>query len=137
MQTQHKALWMASLSNGETIHEEKGNYKRTPGEPSPWVRLLSYIAANNLTITSLAIYTECGRRFNLPSLGHNPRFRAFSEAQKPVEFNFERNLGQDVIGDTKSGAPDLYAVISARYEDGSTLQMWVDDKSLSVWTLIL
>lgn len=128
---------MASLSNGETIHEEKGNYKRTPGDPSPWVRLLSYIAANNLTITSLAIYTECGRRFNLPSLGHNPRFRAFADAQKPVSFNFFRQHGQDVIGNTHTGAPDVYSVIQASYPDGSTLQMWVDDKSLSIWTLIV
>ena len=137
METQHKALWTASLSNGETVHEEKGEYKRIDGEPSPWVRLCLYIAEKNLSITSLAVYSQDGRRFNLPSTGTNPRFAAFSENEPPIGFNMFRKIGVDFIGGKETQGRDIFTVVEAAYESGLTLQMWVDNRTLNAWTLIV
>lgn len=45
--------WIASLSNGETIFEDK-----KPGERSAWERLAEYIRINNLAITRLRLQID-------------------------------------------------------------------------------
>ena len=42
--------WIASLSNGSTVFEDK-----TPELPSAWSRLKDYISRNKLTITNLRL----------------------------------------------------------------------------------
>lgn len=136
MKTQHKALWMVSLSNGENHHEEKGDYQTIAGELSPWQRLKRYIAINGLQITSLSVYTADGRYFNLPSAGRNPKFRAFADITPPLGFNLFRQMGSDVTPTGEAiGEPDLFTVIEAQYPD-RTLQIWVDNKTFNSWTLI-
>lgn len=132
----HRVLWSVSLSNGETIHEEKGEYKSREGVPSPWCRLMAYIDECDVQITSLSLYTDEGHRFNLPSLGSNPRFKAFANAEKPVSFRMFRKLGADVMG-KNIVSQDLYTVIEATYADSKVLQLWVDERTFSVWTLII
>lgn len=43
--------WIASLSNGETVHETEWK----EGEPSPWRLLLNRLKEENLTITQLRL----------------------------------------------------------------------------------
>lgn len=136
MKTQHTAFWAVALSNGETIHEEKGDYKTIEGAASPWQRLQSYIAANNLTITALWIYTEGGRTYHIPSAGDAPKFRAFAEAPKPVELTMFRQMAGDIMGGQVVD-PDLFTVAEATYLDGKKIQLWVDNRTRNCWTLMV
>lgn len=139
MKTQHKAKWMVSLNNGENLYEEKGKYETIAGELSPWQRLLAYIKENDLKITSLAVYTDCGRYFNLPSAGKNPKFKAFGEATPPLGYRQFRQMAGDVLQGRGQEAtihdPEVFTVVEAQYEDHN-LQLWVCNKTLNCWTLI-
>lgn len=137
MQTTHKVLFILGLSNGETITEEKGDYVTIPGELSPWRRASAYIRRSGVSITSLSLYTPDGKRWNLPSMGKNPKFHAFHAAEKPVGFNFFRQIGAEV--DKETGAlsdQEQYAIIEAQYHDGTKLQVWVHNETHASWTLI-
>ena len=139
MGTQHQALWSVSLSNGETIYEEKGDYTTIAGEISPWQRLLRYLAQNqDLEITSLSLYARDGRRFNLPSAGNNPRFRALQDVPQPVEYRMFRQTAWSTnqAGELLEGSEDLYTVAEAKYDNGTTLQLWVDNKTLNSWSIV-
>lgn len=56
-----KNRWIASLSNGETIFED-----RSPGLPPAWERLAQYVKENDLSITRLRAEV-CGLVMKLPS----------------------------------------------------------------------
>lgn len=128
----HNALWRVATSNGENFYEGKGKFIEVDGEQSPWNKLLSYLEETEQTITSLGLYTDDGRTFNLPSLGKNPKFSVFSEAQKPLKYNFFRALSQDIQTDDK----ELFTVIEAVYE-GYSLQLWVDENNTqNSWVLV-
>lgn len=130
-----KVLWTVSLSNGETHYEEKGNFQTIEGEPSPWRRLLAYLEETGARITSLSLYTAEGRRWNVPSAGNNPKFKAFADAPKPDAFRFFRKLGFDAMG---CGAPaqQHFACIEAIYPD-KTLQVWVDEATGNAWSVLI
>ena len=124
METQN-VKWIASLSNGETIHEGKNEYEFKENELSPWQRLLKHIDKKKLMITSLALYTDKGQRWNLPSAGNNPRFKIFLETEKPIGYKFFRKVGADVFSGTITKQDD-FAVIEAVYPNYK-LQIWVKD----------
>jgi hypothetical protein len=50
--------WIAVLSNGEVIKEGEGDFQLIAGERKPWVRLCSYLSANNLHINDLALEVD-------------------------------------------------------------------------------
>ncbi len=128
--------WKVSLSNGETLYEHKGDYCVVEGELSPWNRLLQYLTDNSLTITSISLYTDSGKSFNLPSMGKNPKFHAFAVAPKPLSYSFFNKMGQDALGGDDMQT-DLFAVIEAKYEH-TALQLWVDrNNTNNVWSLIV
>lgn len=134
----HKVHWLVGLSNGENHKEGKGHFQIIPEELSPWQRLLCYCAERKLTITSISLGTDDGRRWNLPSAGKNPKFKAFADAPKPAAYNMFRKVGFDVLKNgERSGDEDRYAVIEARYEDGMALQVWVDDETLASWSMVV
>ncbi len=139
----HKVKWQVSLSNGQTLFEEKGDFVTIPGELSPWNRLLKYIEDNSLTITSLSLYTDDGKTFNLHSLGKNPKFRAFDLGIKPCKLALERRYASDI--DDKAN-PDLFTTICAWYDLGHCaefgdvkikLSIWVDENNTNnSWSLV-
>jgi len=149
MQTQtfnHKVKFQVSLSNGETFYEGKGEYQDfQDGRPSPWNRLLRYIVDNGLDITSISLYTDDGQRFNLPTSGHNPKFREFDEAEKPIDYNFGRKMAReaDAVRDGRQvkltsdwETSDWYTFIEAIYTD-YRMQLWVDENNPKIcWTLL-
>ena len=131
----HTVKWQVGLSNGENFKEDKGQFETSPGALSPWQRLLAYLEEHQVTITSLSLCTDDGRRWNLPSAGKNPKFKAFADAPQPVGYRFYRKLGGDVM----NGAiqqPERYAVVEATYEDGHTMQLWVDDATQASWCIL-
>lgn len=131
-----KVQWSVSLSNGETLYENKGNFQTIEGELSPYQRMLAFIVGKEVKITSMTLYTDDGHRWNLPSAGKNPKFKAFADAEKPVNYKFFRKLGQDVMNGEK-GIPEIYSVIEAQYEDGKKIQVWVDNETFNSWSVII
>jgi len=133
-----KVRWIVSLSNGETLYEERGNFKTIKGELSPWQRLLSYIAENELEIRSISlVHSETGRRYHVPSAGSSPKFHAFATAPKPIDYKFFRKIGADVLkgGVIDPDKADHFSVIEAVYSD-NRVQLWVDEKNGNCWTLL-
>ena len=133
---EHNVKWQVSLNNGETLYEGKGNFVEIEGELSAWNKMIQYITENNLEITSLSLYTNSGQRWNLPSKGGNPKFRAFDIAQKPFKLQLERVQGMD--WDDQNN-PDIYTTINAFYDYEGViykLSVWVDEKNTNnTWTL--
>jgi len=133
-----KVRWIASLDNGETLYEERGNFKTLKGVLSPWQRLLLYLDEKGLKITSIALTFDERTRYNLPSAGKTPKFHAFSIAAKPESFNFFRKMGGNVIeGKIDLVTADNFAVIEAFYPGGKVVQVWVDDDNGNTWTLMV
>lgn len=123
--------WKIGLSNGENFLEGNIPFQIIVGEKSPWLKLQDYIKEKGLKITSLCLVYQ-DRTFNLPSAGNNPKFRAFSEIEKPLSYNFFRMLGSDLNGTQN----DLYSVIEAVYSD-KKLQLWLNERNPnSCWVLI-
>lgn len=133
--SQHKIMWSVGLSNGENAYEEKGEFCTITGELSPWQRLVKYMGENGLTITSLSLYTNDGRRWNIPSAGKNPKFKAFCDAPQPIGYKFFRKFGQDQTG-PNAGKEDHFSCIEAQYENGMRLQVWVDEATGNSWSMI-
>jgi len=134
MDLQHNVFWKISLSNGESFYEGKGKFKEIPNSDSPWQRLQQYLTSNKLDITSLGLYTNQGQTFNLPSLGKNPKFRAFDMASKPESYRFFRVLSQDISSGNVLSS-DCFAVVEAVFADYK-LQLWVDNENIkSCWVL--
>lgn len=137
MKTQHNVKWQVSLSNGETLYEDKGEYiEKDDGSLSPWNKLLEYIKDNELAITSLSLYTDDNQHFSLPSLGKNPKFNLFAIAPKPTTYKMFRAYAQDVMGES-SGQEDLFTVAEAFYGN-VVMQIWVNERNpKNCWTLLL
>lgn len=130
----HEATWVASLSNGETAHENKGEYKLVPGELSPWQRLVKYCHDNDVKITSLSLVDGWGRKHHLPSAGSNPRFRLLDGIEKPVDFNQFKQVAGNVNKTTGEMTPDdFFVVIEAIYADYK-VQLWYDQKTGNTWS---
>ena len=127
--------WAVGLSDGSNAYEGKNEYQVKDNELSPWNRLLKHVSDQGLTITSLSLYTDANQRWNLPSIGKNPKFKAFDDAPNPVVYNFFRKYGQDILNG-KEEPPTLFNVIEARYDD-KVLQTWVSEDGKASWSLIL
>lgn len=138
----HNVKWQVGLSNGETFFEDKGNFCIVEGEPSPWQRLLLYLAENKASITSLSLITDSGQRWNLPSAGNRPKFKAFEDAETPVDFDCFRKVAFDVVNtekeiDLATTPHDLFTVAQAEFEN-YFLEVWVNENNpRHSWTLIL
>lgn len=68
--------WIAELSNGQIAEEGKGEFAVVSGQRTPWVRLCSYCAENDLTVTSLKIKVNN----NIISLPLNAEFYSLQYA---------------------------------------------------------
>ncbi|XOB41793.1 MAG: hypothetical protein ACKKMS_00115 [Candidatus Nealsonbacteria bacterium] len=132
-----KVKWAISLSNGETVYEDKGDYRIIKGEISPWQKLLKFIDKQGVRITSLSLYMDDGRRWNLPSAGRNPKFKEFADAEKPISYRFFRKAGIDMDFDGGNRKEEIYTVAEAIYKD-KKLQVWVPEENPEVcWSVIV
>ena len=130
-----KVLWTASLSNGETIYEGKGNFQVIEGALSPWQRLLSYLVDAKVEITSLSLYTNDGKRWTLPSAGKNPKFAELTASPKPFDYRMFRKAAAE--GNSAGITQEFYTVIEAAFLDGRALQIWVSEDGVSSWSIII
>lgn len=131
-----KVKWQVSLSNGETFFEGKGKFISVSGELSPWQKLGQYLKDNNLSITSLGLYTDFGQHFNLPAMGNNPKFKEFKDILIPSEYKMHRKLSGEMVKG-RTVIKDWFTVIEAIYPDYK-LQIWVDEKNIkNLWSLII
>ena len=129
----HNVRFRASLSNGETYTEDENIHGDATG--SPWTQLLKYAQDNSLQITSLALVTQDGRTFNMPSAGNNPRFRA-AETAKPDGYAVMRTIAHV----QQQGGPaqvDAHFTIAEAQYPGYVLQTWVDEMNpRNSWSLV-
>lgn len=143
----HKVKFKVSLSNGQTFYEGKTPFEEISGQKSPWQRLIQYTVDNKCDITSLSLYTDDGKTFNLPSNGKNPRFREFAnQKEKPIDFDVRRAIAyeQNVIRQDNKVIPtsdkrlaDFYTIAVAIYPSYS-LQLWVDEQDpRNCWVLVV
>lgn len=133
----HDVFWKVSLSNGETLYENKGDYKRIDDLLPPWERLMLYICDNNLEITSLNLYTDSGRTFHLPSSGKNPKFKIFATEIKPLFFDFSRNFEIEIRPKVSTRTLTTYSIAWAVYPE-FILQLWVKNGDHDTsWVTIL
>lgn len=130
----HTVKFQISLSNGETFFEGKGPFKEIPGEKSPWQKVIDYLIDNKVEITSLALYTDEGRRFTLPHAGKNPKFtpQIKGDFVLPIDFNLFRYIEQDMKATPTGEITDrrtvtLFTVAEAIYPNYK-VQLWVDEK---------
>lgn len=143
MQTlNHKVKFKVSLSNGQTFYEGREPFNEILNEKSPWQRLIKYTVDNKCVITSLSLYTDDGRTFNLPSLGKNPKFREFAnKVDKPIDFNVSRKMAReaDVVNEKVGNVVinEWYTIAEAIYSSYS-LQLWVDEQDpRNCWVLVV
>lgn len=130
-QAKHNVKWKVSLSTGETFYEDKGMFEEAKGELSPWIRLLEYARNKGASLTSLSLYTDDGRTFNLPSAGKCPNFKKFQALNSPMSYTVYRQVGQELL----SNNYEEYTVAKVNYSTGS-LELWVDERnSKHCWSL--
>lgn len=123
--------WKVGLSNGHVFTEGTDPFSFVPGEDSPWLKLKAYLKESGARITALSLVYN-GRTYNLPSNSNNPKFAAFANNEKPIDFDFGRVYGMDDNGYNK----DVFAVIEAFYQD-RVLQLWIDEKNQNnTWVLV-
>jgi hypothetical protein len=130
----HNVKWKISLSNGETFYEGKGKFKDISGLKSPFQRLLDYTLDTKTYITSLSLYTDDGKSFNLPSAGKRPQFKEFSNLEKPLDYNICRKITRKI---SRIGfeTDEWFTVAEAIYPKYK-LQLWVDEKNpKNCWVL--
>lgn len=136
----HLVKWKASLSNGKTFYECKGDYQDIPDQLSPWQRLQKYISDNKLEMTSLSLYTDKGQTWQLPSSGTNPKFSEFAKVEKPLDYDMCRKIAREAkvvqMVAEKAKVDEWYTVIKAIYKD-YTLEIWVDElHQNNSWTIV-
>jgi hypothetical protein len=118
-----KVGWKVSLSNGETHYEGKGRFAHAivnEQNLSPWRAMIQYAVENNLKITSMALFTDTGSNYHLPSAGNNPRWEEFSSNGKPNDYKFFR-----AATNTGGAQVDNFTVAEAVF-DKYRLQIWVN-----------
>ena len=136
METPNNVKWAIGLSDGNNAYEGKGRYEIKQGGLSPYQRLLKDIKDSGVFITSLSLFTDDGRTWNLPAIGRNPKFRIFNQAEKPMEYRFFRTMGADIMSGQPT-AQDKFAVIEAIYLNRK-LQIWVDENNPdNSWSVII
>lgn len=133
----HNVKWKVSLNNGSTFYEDKGIFTEVENELSPYNKLLEYLKSNDLSITSISLFTDDGKTFQLPSLGKNPKFKAFDNPLKPYKYALERKYSYD-IGEIDKA--DRFTTIAAFYRLDNLelkLSVWVDENNTNnSWSLL-
>ena len=130
MERYNTVQWAVGLSNGENYQEN--NYPKIEDNLSPWQCLLKYIEANDLTVTSVYLFSD-KHKWVLPSKGKRPRFQEYDIAEQPISYRAFKKYGRDLI--TKK--EEHYSVIEAEYENGQKLQTWVSHDGEASWSVIL
>ena len=100
--------WIATLSDGATAVEHKGEYKIIPGERKPWVRLCRNLASEGKWITSLRV--QIGKK-----TVHLPRIEGKFKTRPPKYYSLCYHMElDDIFGTPKE---KHFIDLSAHYGD--------------------
>lgn len=144
-----KAYWLASLSDGSTVIENKGDYQEIEGELSPYLRLRRNCVINKLHITTIRIQVKIDdlpvRTFNLPSL--SPKAKWINKKPLlPIGFDYFRTVEQDMTTDPTEEGLNItatpngykrYIEIHAYYDDFKLVTIVDEDEGNESWSLII
>lgn len=138
--SEHKINWTASLSNGATFFEGKGDFAELEGIKSPFQRLIDYTIDNHVEITSFGLYVG-KNTFHLPSITGRYKIGFLDKELKPIGYNVFRYVDADLNGDKPSDDGSIHiekkdikawwTVAEAIYADFK-LQIWVNEFNVDV-----
>jgi len=109
----HDGHWVATLSDGTTAVEHRGEWKVEPGQRKPWIRLCNFTADNGLHLTSLRLQFR-GRTIHMPRETLY-KFGMEERARVPLRYAVQYHLEVD---DVLSGNPtgDIFVDFAAIYD---------------------
>ena len=94
------ARWVATLSNGQTIVEDSGEFTFSPGEPKPWVKLTRYLGESDLYLTSLRLNFK-GRTIHMPRTNFG-KFGMTEHSMSPLFYSLQYQLEAE-MGSSQDG----------------------------------
>lgn len=103
--------WIATLDDGTTAVEHRGEYQIVPGERTPWVRFCVFAANGNRRLTSLRLWFR-GRTIHMP----REKFNRFGlPSLPPLYYSLQYHLEAD---DMFSGSPneERFVDLAAHFE---------------------
>ena len=90
--------WIATLSDGSTAVEHRGEYQIVEGERKPWIRLCEFAANNGFHLTSLRLNFR-GRTIHLPRATFD-KFKMNETNVAPDFYSFQYHIEvDDILGD--------------------------------------
>jgi len=92
--------WIATISDGSTAVEHSGEYTVRPGERKPWVRLCTFLAENDLHLTSLRL-NLMGRTIHLPRSKFD-RFDMNERSRAPHSYSLQYHIEGELDNGTFS-----------------------------------
>lgn len=142
-----RVFFVASLSDGTVVTEGRNGWEWIDGQPSPWTRLITHTAKNNISINSVSLATPDGASFTLPPMTGKPRFTGYAgikPEERPFDYDVSRRLIRDmdvgVINDRaeieKSTIKEFYTYVTAFYKDFN-VELWVNEMDLRSSWLVL
>lgn len=140
IQSEHKINWTASLSNGASFFEGKGEFAELEGAKSPFQKLIDYTIDNQVEIRSFGLY--CDKKvWMLPSLSPRYQIGMLDKELKPLGYNLFRYVDADLNGNNadengtihieKRDIKSWWTVAEAIYPDFK-LQIWVNEFNVDV-----
>lgn len=90
--TDAQVTWVATMSDGTTVAEHSGEYVEIPGQRMPWIRLTSFLAENDLHLTSLRVNVG-GRTIHMPRVTGRFVDQAVAPLYYSVDYKAEAEMG--------------------------------------------
>jgi hypothetical protein len=121
--------WVAFLSDGSVVREHRGEYQITEGEPTPWVRLCSFLAENDTKLVRLALDID-GAAIHLPSSVVSFNLQGYDSPRSySVQYRVEGVIGSGGV------EAKTYIDLSSHYDD-FTVHLIHDLDDLNAWILV-
>lgn len=112
--TDADVTWVATLSDGSTVAEHTAEYTVLPGERKPWVRLCSFLADNDLQLTSLRLNFQ-GRTVHLPRANFG-RFGFDEKSRAPLSYSLQYHIEGEMMGEVSLSQTN-FIDLAAHYEN--------------------
>lgn len=107
--------WIATLSDGTTAVEHRGDWTVQPGEPTPWVRLTYFLGDNDLFLTSLRLNFQ-GRTIHLPRADFD-KFNYLDRTIDPLYYALSYHLEAEMDMNGAAIEQAVFVDLAAHYQD--------------------
>jgi hypothetical protein len=108
--------WVATLSNGDTIAEQSGEWVEIPGQRKPWVRLTQFAAKNGYYLTSLRLNVD-GRTIHMPRANFD-RFAMNETSLAPLFYSLQYHMEADGLFGSGDEKQSKFIDLAAHYPEG-------------------